>query len=153
MMEIAFGLKLGGGPEDMEMGSEQKMGNGHHGHEHDAEGRYKPETSSKPTATPSAAASSKPAPSSPEPKPMETEEDEEAREQKRKRAEATKEKEAGNEAYKKKDFQVAIQHYNKAMELDSSDISFLTNRYICAHCPYAHPDARQCDQLRHLFPD
>ncbi|GAX84944.1 hypothetical protein CEUSTIGMA_g12365.t1 [Chlamydomonas eustigma] len=128
MMEIAFGLKLGGGPEDMDIGSDQKKdSNGHHGHEHDAERRCMPETSTKPAA-PAAAASSKVAPPPPEPEPMETEVDEEAREQKRKRAEAIKEKEAGNEAYKKKDFQVAIQHYNKAMELDSSDISFLTNR-------------------------
>ncbi len=26
------------------------------------------------------------------------------------------------------DFEVAIQHYNKAMELDPTDVSFLTNR-------------------------
>ncbi|GAX84945.1 hypothetical protein CEUSTIGMA_g12366.t1 [Chlamydomonas eustigma] len=55
-------------------------------------------------------------------------EDEDTLEQKRKKAEAIKEKEAGNDAYKKKDFHLAIQHYNKAMALDSSDITFLTNR-------------------------
>ncbi|KAG7671793.1 putative Hsp70-Hsp90 organizing protein 3 [Nannochloris sp. 'desiccata'] len=41
---------------------------------------------------------------------------------------AQKEKEAGNEAYKKKEFESAISHYNKAIELFDGDISFLTNR-------------------------
>jgi len=41
---------------------------------------------------------------------------------------AQKEKEAGNEAYKKKEFEAAILHYNKAIELFDGDISFLTNR-------------------------
>ncbi|KAJ0482850.1 putative Heat shock chaperonin-binding, tetratricopeptide-like helical domain superfamily [Helianthus annuus] len=39
-----------------------------------------------------------------------------------------KEKEAGNAAYKKKDFETAIACYTKAVELDDGDISFLTNR-------------------------
>lgn len=47
---------------------------------------------------------------------------------KARKAEAQKEKEAGNGAYKKKDFETAIQHYTKALELDDEDISFLTNR-------------------------
>ncbi|XP_060207271.1 hsp70-Hsp90 organizing protein 2 [Lycium barbarum] len=62
----------------------------------------------------------------PEPEPMEVgEEEKEIRERK---AKAQKEKEAGNGAYKKKDFETAIQHYSKAMELDDEDISFITNR-------------------------
>ncbi|XP_010264197.1 PREDICTED: hsp70-Hsp90 organizing protein 3-like [Nelumbo nucifera] len=60
-----------------------------------------------------------------EPEPMELTEEEEAKERK---AQALKEKEAGNAAYKKKDFETAIQHYTKAMELDDEDISFITNR-------------------------
>lgn len=36
--------------------------------------------------------------------------------------------EAGNATYKKKNFETAIQHYSKAIELDDEDISFLTNR-------------------------
>lgn len=62
----------------------------------------------------------------PEPEPMEVPEEE--KEIKEKKAKAQKEKEAGNAAYKKKDFETAIQHYTKAIELDDGDISFITNR-------------------------
>ncbi|CAA3012543.1 hsp70-Hsp90 organizing protein 3-like isoform X2 [Olea europaea var. sylvestris] len=62
----------------------------------------------------------------PEPEPMDLSEEE--KEKKEKKAQAQKEKEAGNVAYKKKDFETAIQHYTKANELDDEDISFLTNR-------------------------
>lgn len=40
---------------------------------------------------------------------------------------AKREKELGNEAYKKKDFENAIKHYNKAIELDPTDITFYNN--------------------------
>lgn len=40
---------------------------------------------------------------------------------------AKKEKEMGNEAYKKKDFQNAIEHYTKAIEHDPTDITFYNN--------------------------
>jgi stress-induced-phosphoprotein 1 len=43
-------------------------------------------------------------------------------------AQAQVEKELGNAAYKKKSFDEAIAHYNKAQELDGNDISFMTNR-------------------------
>ena len=43
---------------------------------------------------------------------------------------AVREKELGNAAYKAKNFDEAIQHYDAAIELDDSDISFLTNRYL-----------------------
>ncbi|KAF5729882.1 Heat shock protein STI [Tripterygium wilfordii] len=59
----------------------------------------------------------------PEPEPMDlTDEDKERKEQ------ALKEKEAGNAAYKKKDFETAIAHYTRAIELDDEDISYITNR-------------------------
>ncbi|PSS09762.1 Hsp70-Hsp90 organizing protein [Actinidia chinensis var. chinensis] len=61
-----------------------------------------------------------------EPEPMEVPEEE--RETKERKAQAQKEKEAGNAAYKKKDFETAIERYTKAIELDDEDISFLTNR-------------------------
>uniref|UniRef100_A0A0D3F859 STI1 domain-containing protein n=1 Tax=Oryza barthii TaxID=65489 RepID=A0A0D3F859_9ORYZ len=62
----------------------------------------------------------------PEPEPMEVTNEE--KERKERKSSAQKEKEAGNAAYKKKDFETAIQHYTKAMELDDEDISYLTNR-------------------------
>lgn len=42
--------------------------------------------------------------------------------------EALKEKELGNAAYKKKDFETAISHYSKAIELDPTNIVFKNNR-------------------------
>ncbi|XP_010455678.1 PREDICTED: hsp70-Hsp90 organizing protein 3 [Camelina sativa] len=63
----------------------------------------------------------------PEPEPME-ELSEEEREKKERKEKALKEKEEGNAAYKKKDFERAIECYTKAMELDDEDISYLTNR-------------------------
>ncbi|KAJ0769628.1 putative Heat shock chaperonin-binding, tetratricopeptide-like helical domain superfamily [Helianthus annuus] len=62
----------------------------------------------------------------PEPEPMEVSEEE--RDVKERKVQAQKEKEAGNAAYKKKDFETAIGHYTKAIELDDGDVSFLTNR-------------------------
>merc|ERR1712137_427282 len=42
--------------------------------------------------------------------------------------EALAEKEKGNAAYKKRDFDAAIAHYDKAFELNPKEMSFLTNR-------------------------
>ncbi|CAA0194845.1 Tetratricopeptide repeat [Arabidopsis suecica] len=60
----------------------------------------------------------------PEPEPEVTEE----KEKKERKEKAKKEKELGNAAYKKKDFETAIQHYSTAIEIDDEDISYLTNR-------------------------
>ncbi|XP_015522942.2 stress-induced-phosphoprotein 1 [Neodiprion lecontei] len=40
---------------------------------------------------------------------------------------AKREKELGNEAYKKKNFEAALEHYNKAIELDPTDITYRNN--------------------------
>ncbi|KAE8725335.1 Hsp70-Hsp90 organizing protein 1 [Hibiscus syriacus] len=61
-----------------------------------------------------------------EPEPMQISEEE--KEKNEKKAKALKEKETGNAAYKKKDFETAIQHYTSAMEIDDEDISYITNR-------------------------
>ena len=44
------------------------------------------------------------------------------------KAEAKQEKVLGNAAYKAKNFDVALEHYDKAIALDDTDISFITNK-------------------------
>lgn len=41
---------------------------------------------------------------------------------------ALAEKDLGNQAYKKRDFETALSHYDKAYELDDTNITFLTNK-------------------------
>ncbi|KDR14610.1 stress-induced-phosphoprotein 1 isoform X1 [Zootermopsis nevadensis] len=41
--------------------------------------------------------------------------------------EALKEKDLGNQVYKKKNFEEALKHYNRAVELDAGDITYLNN--------------------------
>lgn len=64
-------------------------------------------------------------PATAEPEPERSEEEWEMLNKKK---EALQEKELGNEAYKKKEFDRAIQHYNRAIELYDQDVSFLSNR-------------------------
>ena len=66
----------------------------------------------------------------PEPEPEDEPMDEEEREARERKAQAQKEKEAGNAAYKARQFEEAVVHYDKAIELDETDISFLTNRSV-----------------------
>lgn len=40
---------------------------------------------------------------------------------------AKKEKDLGNEEYKKKNFEAALAHYNKAIELEPTNITFYNN--------------------------
>merc|ERR1712070_253539 len=68
----------------------------------------------------------------PEPKPEPKKElTEEEKAQLKVKEDAKAEKELGTAAYKKKDFEVAIAHYTKAFEIDSTDVAFLTNRAAC----------------------
>lgn len=61
----------------------------------------------------------------PQPKPQKKEEEEDnLTPEKRK---ALEEKKLGNDAYKKRCFEEALQHYNKAVELDSTEIVYLLN--------------------------
>ncbi|XP_024870430.1 stress-induced-phosphoprotein 1 [Temnothorax curvispinosus] len=59
----------------------------------------------------------------PEPKPQKKEEDNLPPEKRK----ALEEKKLGNEAYKKRSFEEALQHYNKAVELDPTEIVYLLN--------------------------
>ncbi|KAI9844652.1 MAG: Hsp90 cochaperone [Thelocarpon superellum] len=72
--------------------------------------------------------SSKPAnpAKAPEPEPEPEPEDEEALANKKAKEEAEAEKKLGTESYKKRQFDAAIEHYNKAWELHK-DITYLTN--------------------------
>jgi tetratricopeptide (TPR) repeat protein len=59
---------------------------------------------------------------------VEPELDEDEKAMRARKAEAQKAKQEGNAAYSARRFDEAITHYNRALELDDSDISFLTNR-------------------------
>lgn len=67
-----------------------------------------------------------PPPKKPEPKKEEPKKDPEPELPENKRL-AKAEKEKGNEAYKKKDFEKAIEHYKKALEYDPTDITYMNN--------------------------
>ena len=100
---------------DMQMGEDLAKGSSS-GEAKDAE-----EDVPMPDARPQSESKREP-PSEPEPEP----EDEEAAVAKKAKEDADKEKALGTAAYKKKQFDEAIEHYNKAWELHK-DITYLTN--------------------------
>ncbi|KAJ2663178.1 Hsp90 cochaperone [Coemansia sp. RSA 1200] len=63
-----------------------------------------------------------------EPEKMEVEETEENKETAAKKAEAAEAKAKGNAAYKARSFDEALEHYSKAIEIDSTDITFWNNK-------------------------
>ncbi|CAG8485006.1 3046_t:CDS:10 [Acaulospora colombiana] len=69
-------------------------------------------------------------PSAPEPQTRDVPEEEpiEKSEEELKKEAATKEKDLGNAAYKKREFEKALEHYDKAWELDPTNITILTNK-------------------------
>lgn len=82
---------------------------------------------------PEPATSSAPPPPEPkkEPEPEPISEEEAAK--KAKRAGSDEEKALGNQEYKKRNFEAALVHYDKAFELDDSNIAVLTNKSgMCA---------------------
>ena len=76
-----------------------------------------------------AASASKPVPKDePEVVPMDEDVDPETKARQEAEAEAQREKEAGNAAYKQRQFEEALRHYDRALELKDKYISFLTNK-------------------------
>ena len=76
--------------------------------------------------------------------------------------EALAEKEKGNIAYKNKDFEAALQHYDKAIELDPTNVTFLTNKagrlplvwnsMACTVWKYEEPQALWGEQICECTP-
>jgi len=63
---------------------------------------------------------------------------------------ALKEKDLGNESYKKRDFATAHQHYDKAIELDSTNITFYTNKSAVL---FEEDKLEECIELCHKAVD
>merc|ERR1712137_1224788 len=85
------------------------------------QGSSAPEQAQETPATPAEPEKKSQAPAEPEKKPEEEEMDENVKQ-------ALEEKEKGNQAYKNKKFDEAIQHYEKAIELNPNEMTFLTNK-------------------------
>ena len=85
-----------------------------------------PMPDARPASAKPSGSSRAPAPAA-EPEPEAEPEDEEAAAAKKAKEEADAEKKAGTENYKKRNFDVAIEHYDKAWELHK-DITYLTNK-------------------------
>ncbi|KAE8216569.1 hypothetical protein CF327_g216 [Tilletia walkeri] len=94
-----------------------------------AQSRATPSASSNAQPSSSSSSSSKPA-AAPKEEPMDTAEDTEQDDEKKAKAEADAEKLKGNALYLKRQFDPAIEHYQKAWELHK-DITYLNNLAAC----------------------
>ncbi|KAJ3568413.1 hypothetical protein NP233_g5725 [Leucocoprinus birnbaumii] len=91
-----------------------------------SEGMPPPQPREAPSPTPPPAAAKKPEPE-PTPAPQDVEMEEVDEEEAKAKKEAEASKKAGAEAYKKRDFDSAVQHFEKAWELYPKDITYLSN--------------------------
>eukprot|EP00891_Asterochloris_glomerata_P001858 jgi/Astpho2/1858/Aster-00383 len=115
-LEVGMGLSMRTADDDLGM-------NGH-GPASGDEAHSQPSSQ----AATQAASASKPVPKDePEVVPMDEDVDPETKARQEAEAEAQREKEAGNAAYKQRQFEEALRHYDRALELNDKDISFLTN--------------------------
>ena len=98
-----------------------------------------------PDARPSGTKSSEP-PKATESEPVEEPEDEEAKAAKKAKEQADEEKKVGTENYKKRQFDAAIEHYDKAWNLHR-DITYLTNKSAAQFEKGDHVSAIETCQL------
>lgn len=116
VMSVLLGIDISAQPtDDADAAASQFQ------QEHDDKQQEKDEDTPMPDAKPSGQPKKAPEPE-PEPEPA----DEEAREKKEKKEAADKEKALGTEAYKKRQFDEAVEHYTKAWDT-YKDITYLTN--------------------------
>ncbi|KAF8938358.1 heat shock protein sti1 [Dissophora ornata] len=87
-----------------------------------------PPTSSSAPRSPQASEPAQPTPKKEEPKPEEPKEEEMPSEDELNKKEASRIKDLGNASYKARKFDEALEHYSKAWELDSTNVSILTNK-------------------------
>ncbi|KAL6773689.1 HOP1 [Auxenochlorella protothecoides x Auxenochlorella symbiontica] len=119
-LQVGLGLNFGSAEEGSATSTSAHAGFGPEPMEEDAApasasgAAPPPEASSRPGSAPA-----------PAPQPEEPEGEDEVAAARRA---ALAEKEAGNAAYKARDFDTAIAKYSRAIELDDSDVSFLSNR-------------------------
>ncbi|KAJ3405438.1 Hsp90 cochaperone [Chytridiales sp. JEL 0842] len=89
----------------------------------------------------------------PKPEPMEVEEElsEEEKEKRQKRAASDKEKDNGNALYKKRKFEEALVAYDKAFELDETNVAVLTNKAAVLFEMGKYEDTiKICEEAVHL---
>lgn len=86
-------------------------------------------------------------PKAKEPEPVPEILTDEEKEKKQKRAESDKEKDLGNKAYKQRNFDEALAHYDKAFELDPTNLAVLTNKAAALYEAVRYDDCiKTCEE-------